>query len=133
MHFLLLWTAIALAGPAPVETGEVWNAKGRKLLADGQAVEAERAFAKAIELLPGAVHPRANHAIALHKLHRFPEALAEADAALALSPGDAHAHLARANALDALDAEQGSDRGAGPRRGAEARLRGGVLQPRPDP
>ncbi len=74
---------IAMVDPA---NASAWRGLGVSLIQTGAMDEALAASKKAAELQPGSADCRYAHGYALGALKRFPEAIAELDAALALQP-----------------------------------------------
>lgn len=65
----------------------------------GRLAEAQRLFARAVDLAPGFSAARLNHAVVLHRRNLPAEALAELDVLLAENPDDAHSLTIKAAVL----------------------------------
>jgi predicted TPR repeat methyltransferase len=100
----------------------------------GRYVEAERAFAAALGLVPGRVSTLTNLGATRLKLGRFDEAVALFDEALAQEPDNVEAHAQRAAALAELGQAQSALAGVeralelDPARGAVWTLRGSLMR-----
>ena len=87
-HNLLLVALVAGSSPARAQTTAELLDQGRRHIGEGRLAEAADAFSAAIKTDSGSVAAWRGLASALHRLERYPEALAALDRGFALDPKD---------------------------------------------